>query len=53
MLVVEPSGAFAGVISDSDLLRRLLPSYLDDNEALARVLEVTGLDAVLPVVVPV
>jgi len=45
ILVVNPSGAFAGVISDSDLLRRLLPPYLEDNEALARVLEESASEA--------
>ena len=45
ILVVDPSGAFAGVISDSDLLRRLLPPYLEDNEALARVLEESASEA--------
>jgi CBS domain-containing protein len=39
VLVVDPSGEFAGVISDSELLRRLLPPYLEENESLVRVLE--------------
>jgi len=39
VLVVDPTGSFAGVISDSELLRRLLPAYVTENEALARVLE--------------
>ncbi|HYU58827.1 MAG TPA: CBS domain-containing protein [Actinomycetota bacterium] len=39
VLVVDPAGSFAGVISDSELLRRLLPAYVTENEALARVLE--------------
>jgi CBS domain-containing protein len=45
ILVVQPAGAFAGVISDSDLLRHLLPPYLEDNEALARVLEESASEA--------
>jgi CBS-domain-containing membrane protein len=39
VLVVDRGGAFAGVISDSELLRHLLPPYLENSEALARVLE--------------
>jgi CBS-domain-containing membrane protein len=39
ILVVDASDEFAGVISDSELLRRLLPRYLVENESLVRVLE--------------
>jgi CBS-domain-containing membrane protein len=39
VLVVDPRGEFAGVISDSELLRRLLPPYLEENESLVRVLD--------------
>jgi CBS domain-containing protein len=45
VLVVGPTGAFAGVISDSELLRCLLPSYLEGNVALARVLEENAAEA--------
>ena len=36
---MDASDEFAGVISDSELLRRLLPPYLEENESLVRVLE--------------
>jgi Mg/Co/Ni transporter MgtE len=39
VLVVHPDGGFAGIISDSELLRALLPPYVEDNEAIARLLE--------------
>jgi CBS domain-containing protein len=39
ILVVDEHGGFAGVLSDSELLRGLLPAYVTDNDALARVLE--------------
>jgi CBS domain-containing protein len=39
VLVVDAAGAFRGVISDSELLRALLPSFVSENEALARVIE--------------
>jgi len=39
VLVVDAEGNVVGVLSDSDLLRRLLPSYVEENGALARVLE--------------
>jgi CBS domain-containing protein len=45
ILVVDEAGAFAGVLSDSELLRGLLPTYVTDNEALARVLEESASDA--------
>jgi len=45
VLVVDPGGEFSGVISDSELLRRLLPPYLEDNKALARVLEESAAEA--------
>jgi CBS domain-containing protein len=45
VLVVNRAGEFAGVISDSELLRRLLPPYLEDNVALARVLEEAASEA--------
>jgi CBS domain-containing protein len=39
VLVVDEAGAFAGILSDSELLRCFLPAYVEENEALARVLE--------------
>jgi CBS domain-containing protein len=39
VLVVDSAGAFRGVISDSELLRALLPSFVSENEVLARVIE--------------
>lgn len=39
VLVVDPDGRLVGVLSDSMLLRALLPSYVDVDAALARVLE--------------
>lgn len=39
VLVVDETGAFEGILSDSELLRGLLPAYVEENEALARVLE--------------
>lgn len=39
VLVVDEAGAFVGVLSDSELLRALLPPVLRETEALARVLE--------------
>jgi CBS domain-containing protein len=45
VLVVSPSGGLAGVLSDSELLRGLLPAYLEDNPALARVLEESASEA--------
>lgn len=39
VLVVSDDGSFAGVISDSELLRALLPPFVDESEALARVFE--------------
>jgi CBS domain-containing protein len=45
VLVVKPTGALAGVLSDSELLRGLLPAYLEDNPALARVLEESAAEA--------
>jgi CBS domain-containing protein len=39
ILVVDEDGSFAGVISDSELLRALLPAYIDETGSLARVLE--------------
>src|ERR687896_337813 len=38
-IVVDDDGAFVGIVSDEDLLRRLLPGYVGDADALARVLE--------------
>jgi CBS domain-containing protein len=45
VLVVDAEGRLAGVLSDSELLRRLLPAYVEDNEALARVLDEAASDA--------
>jgi CBS domain-containing protein len=39
ILVVDDHDALVGVLSDSELLRRLLPSYVDEASTLARVLE--------------
>lgn len=39
VLVVDPTGALVGVLSDSVLLHDLLPPYVDASEALAGVLE--------------
>lgn len=38
-LVVDENGEFVGVLSDSELLRSLLPPYVDQASILARVLE--------------
>ena len=38
-LVVDAAGGFLDVVSDEDLLRRLLPSYVDEDDVLARVLD--------------
>ena len=38
-LVVDDVDAFVDVVSDEDLLRRLLPAYLGEADALARVLD--------------
>ena len=37
VLVLSPAGELMGVVSDSSLLRRLLPSYVDEDESLAGV----------------
>jgi CBS domain-containing protein len=39
VLVVNARGQLVGVVSDSSLLRQLLPSYVEEAEPLARVLE--------------
>ena len=39
LLVVDEEGGFVGVLSDSELLRALLPPVVHENQALARVLE--------------
>ncbi|HJS26734.1 MAG TPA: CBS domain-containing protein [Actinomycetota bacterium] len=39
VLIVDADDAFVGVLSDSELLRALLPPVVSENEALARVLE--------------
>ena len=39
VLVIDDQGAFVGVLSDSELLRGLLPSYVDQSRMLAHVLE--------------
>lgn len=43
-LVVHDGGALAGVLSDSELLRALLPPYVDQASILARVLEESAAD---------
>lgn len=44
-LVVDEAGEFVGVLSDSELLRALLPPFISESEALARVLEEDAWDA--------
>ena len=44
VLVVDEAGAFEGVISDSELLRALLPAYVEEAGALAHVLEESASD---------
>lgn len=44
VLVVDEADAFLGVISDRELLRALLPPYVDQPSILARVLEETAAD---------
>src|SRR3990172_503510 len=39
VLVVDDGSSFVGVISDSELLRALLPPFVAESEALARVFE--------------
>jgi CBS domain-containing protein len=39
ILVVDDAGEFVGVLSDSELLRALLPPFVGESQALARVLE--------------
>jgi CBS domain-containing protein len=39
LLVINADGAFVGVLSDSELLRVLLPPVIHENEVLARVFE--------------
>lgn len=45
ILVVDEEGRFAGVLSDSELLHGLLPAYVEENVALARVLEESASEA--------
>jgi CBS domain-containing protein len=45
VLVVDATGAFAGVLSDSELLRGLLPTYVEEHDALARVLDESAAEA--------
>jgi len=44
VLVVRDGGAFRGVLSDSELLRALLPRYVDEASILAHVLEESAAD---------
>lgn len=44
VLVVRPEGALAGALSDSTLLRYLLPPYVEEDSALAGVLEEAAAD---------
>lgn len=46
-LVVRDGGVLAGVLSDSELLRALLPPYVDQASILARVLEEGAADVLL------
>jgi CBS domain-containing protein len=39
ILVVGDAGEFVGILSDSELLRALLPPFIGESQALARVLE--------------
>lgn len=39
VLVVDDQGSLVGILSDSELLRGLLPSYVDQSSLLAHVLE--------------
>jgi CBS domain-containing protein len=43
-LVVDGNDRFVGVVTDEDLLRNLLPSYVEEADALARVLEENSSD---------
>jgi CBS domain-containing protein len=45
--VVTEVGELAGVLTDEDVLRALLPAYVRDDQALARVLEESELDRLL------
>lgn len=44
MLVIGADGRLAGVLSDSRLLAALLPDYVEEDAALARVLEEDAVD---------
>ena len=44
VLVVDAEGRLAGVLSDSRLLAALLPDYVEEDAALARVLEEDATD---------
>ena len=44
VLVVDAAGQLAGVLSDTRLLAALLPDYIEENAALARVLEEDAVD---------
>ena len=44
ILVVDRSGTFVGVLSDSELLRALLPPIVGESQTLARVLEESASD---------
>jgi CBS domain-containing protein len=44
LLVVDERDAFVGVLSDSELLRALLPTYVEQASILARVLEESASD---------
>ena len=44
VLVVEDTGALVNVLSDSELLRALLPRYVDEASILAHVLEESAAD---------
>lgn len=44
VLVIDARGGFAGVLSDSRLLAALLPDYVEEDAALARVIEEDAVD---------
>lgn len=44
VLVVDDAGAFVGVLSDSEMLRFLLPPYVGQSWTLARVLDEAAAD---------
>ncbi|HEU4356247.1 MAG TPA: CBS domain-containing protein [Actinomycetota bacterium] len=47
VLVTDADGDLAGVVSDSLLLAALLPEYVEEDQALARVMEEDAVDLLL------